>query len=574
MKAIFSLKRHSYLKTIGTLLIAVALITGIVGCEGEPETYELNVAVNPAGAGTATDDTGGAPYEEGEDVDISAVPADCYRFISWSAPAGTFANANNATTVFTMPAQDVTVTANFEAVPPDHFKFYEVDSETALPIEEVVQLDDQFGTFEAMVGKAISFGNPVEKVHGDTVSPIVDDTRHYTLYELIYEEEPQAWKVMINNQFQDDVELTVFGPYYLAVPTQKEDHGMPVCLNHYLVYEAYGPLVNDEVVLSDQFVSGEGAVVYEPYYFANPVQKTVAGSAPSPIEDPDLHLVLYDIWDVESPPIDTRIQIDNQFGPQTLDLLEREYLAVPSQKISWEKPLNHFKTYWADWPFEPPQGWEPPTPVDVQLEDQLVTINATVWEPYLFANPAFKGITEEDWTPIWDPNDHLTFYYIEYASDPQVWQVTVNNQFGNDQALTIAGPFYLAVPTQKVEHDPPVDLNHFLVYDVIDHGVYLPKEVYIQDQFIDGWTNVYDPRLFAVPAQKTHPLGGTVTPIVGDDHLVFYEVDGIYYWDTYNLPVVNQFGEQYLDVFEGEGNLLGVPSKKIEWTHIGPFYPD
>ena len=206
MKAILSLGRHGYLKTIGTLLIAVALIAGVVGCT-PPVTYDLTMAVNPAGTGTATDQTGTSPYAEGAVVDIEAVAADCYRFVNWAASAGTFGDANNATTTFTMPASDVTVTANFEEVPPDHFKFYEVDSETAPDIGMDVQLVDQFGTFNATVGEAVLFGNPVEKVHLDMVTPIADLNRHYTLYELDYGEgEPMldSWQVMVNNQFQDD----------------------------------------------------------------------------------------------------------------------------------------------------------------------------------------------------------------------------------------------------------------------------------------------------------------------------------------------------------------------------------
>jgi hypothetical protein len=56
------------------------------------------------------------------------------------------------------------------------------------------------------------------------------------------------------------------------------------------------------------------------------------GGAVTEIEDPNEHWVLYDI---EAPSIDKNIQIDNQFGPQTLDLLQPEYLVVPSQKIEW-----------------------------------------------------------------------------------------------------------------------------------------------------------------------------------------------------------------------------------------------
>jgi hypothetical protein len=210
--------------------------------------------------------------------------------------------------------------------------------------------------------------------------------------------------------------------------------------------------------------------------------------------------------------------------------------------------------------------------VDVQLEDQFVTIDATVGQPNLFANPTFKGISEEDWTPIWDPKDHLTFYWIEPWADPQEWDVTVNNQFGNGQVLRVAGPFYLAVPTQKAEHDPPVDLNHYLVYEVYWQE-YPIKEVYIEDQFFweGALTNVRQPVFFAVPAQKIDASG--TTEIKGDEHLVFYYIDGIEPLNMYNLPVINQFGDQYLDVFEDEGNYLGVPSQKIGWEGPYPYKP-
>ena len=576
MKAIFSLKKHSYLKTIGTFIIAIALIAGVVGCEGEPEPeFDLTMAVNPAGTGTATDQTGTSPYEEGTVVDIEAVAADCYRFVNWQAPAGTFGDANNATTTFTMPASDVTVTANFEEVPPDHFKFYEVDSETAPDIGMDVQLVDQFGTFNATVGEAVLFGNPVEKVHLDMVTPIADLNRHYTLYELDYGEgEPMldSWQVMVNNQFQDDEVLTVVGPYYLAVPTQKLEagHEAPVCLDHLLVYEVIEedfPEVG--VLLKDQFIE-EDVTVWGPDLFANPVQKTV-GSEVTDIQNPDEHWVFYSIEDIgfdES--IDKTIQIANQFGnDQILELTYRTTLAVPSQQIDWWQPLDHFKTYVADWGEEPPM-YEVP----VQLEDQFITewlgepLIATVLEPVFFANPVNKG-HDEVWTPISNWDNHYTFYNIYYEETPPVWEVTVDNQFGNGQVLYVGNPLFLAVPTQKGPHAPPVGLDHFLVYEVLDWELTPDADVYIEDQFIDGLTDVYEPEFFAIPAQKIH--GDVVTDIKNpDDHLVFYWIDGIYYWDADDLPVVNQFGPQYLDVYEDEGNFLGVPSEKIDWD--GPWF--
>jgi len=79
--------------------------------------YVLTMDANPGVGGTATDLTNAPPYAEGANVSIEAVANPGYRFVNWTAPAGTFGNATAATTTFTMPAQNVTVTANFESLP-------------------------------------------------------------------------------------------------------------------------------------------------------------------------------------------------------------------------------------------------------------------------------------------------------------------------------------------------------------------------------------------------------------------------------------------------------------------------
>ncbi len=80
--------------------------------------YNLNMAANPGAGGTATDLTNASPYAAATVVNIQAGANPGYRFVNWTAPAGTFGNVTAATTTFTMPAQNVTVTANFEEVPP------------------------------------------------------------------------------------------------------------------------------------------------------------------------------------------------------------------------------------------------------------------------------------------------------------------------------------------------------------------------------------------------------------------------------------------------------------------------
>jgi len=83
-------------------------------------SYNLTMAVSPAGTGNATDLSNASPYAAGVGVSIKAVPAAGYRFINWTAPAGSFTNASSLTTTFTMPGQDVTVTANFEIGGPEY----------------------------------------------------------------------------------------------------------------------------------------------------------------------------------------------------------------------------------------------------------------------------------------------------------------------------------------------------------------------------------------------------------------------------------------------------------------------
>ena len=79
-------------------------------------TYILTMSPNPAAGGTASDLTGGS-HASGASVSIQATAGSGYKFISWTAAAGTFGSASAATTTFTMPAQAVTVYANFVAGP-------------------------------------------------------------------------------------------------------------------------------------------------------------------------------------------------------------------------------------------------------------------------------------------------------------------------------------------------------------------------------------------------------------------------------------------------------------------------
>ena len=75
-----------------------------------PKTYILTVNLN-GGSGSTT----GGTYPAGEAVNINAGSRSNYRFDGWtSSNGGSFADASSASTTFTMPAADTTITANWK----------------------------------------------------------------------------------------------------------------------------------------------------------------------------------------------------------------------------------------------------------------------------------------------------------------------------------------------------------------------------------------------------------------------------------------------------------------------------
>lgn len=78
--------------------------------------YDLNMAASPDAGGRATDLINGSPYKGGAKARIRAEASAGYRFVNWTATGGEFDDENAEETAFTMPSQNATITANFEAV--------------------------------------------------------------------------------------------------------------------------------------------------------------------------------------------------------------------------------------------------------------------------------------------------------------------------------------------------------------------------------------------------------------------------------------------------------------------------
>ncbi len=93
--------------------------------EAAPTTYEV----------TVTNGTGGGNYEEGATVSITANAAPSGQmFDKWEVVSGsiTLADANSATTTFTMPAGEVSVKATYKAAPHTHTFDQETIKDAAL----------------------------------------------------------------------------------------------------------------------------------------------------------------------------------------------------------------------------------------------------------------------------------------------------------------------------------------------------------------------------------------------------------------------------------------------------------
>ena len=77
--------------------------------ETAPVTYTLTVELK-GGSGSTT----GGEYAEGAVINIDAGSRSSYRFTGWTTSnGGNFADASSASTTFTMPAADTTITANW-----------------------------------------------------------------------------------------------------------------------------------------------------------------------------------------------------------------------------------------------------------------------------------------------------------------------------------------------------------------------------------------------------------------------------------------------------------------------------
>jgi uncharacterized repeat protein (TIGR02543 family) len=103
------------MRTIGSFLLTVALIAGMVGCVPGTVQYYLTVSITEGGE-VVTPGDGTFTYDEGTVVTLVVFPHTGYHFTSWTGDTGTVADVNAASTTITMNGS-YEITANFEEAP-------------------------------------------------------------------------------------------------------------------------------------------------------------------------------------------------------------------------------------------------------------------------------------------------------------------------------------------------------------------------------------------------------------------------------------------------------------------------
>ena len=99
-----------------------------------PEQYTLTMAVNEAGWGTTAPSSGTHTYDEDTVVNIAATAARGVSFTGWTGDVADA--ASSATTVIL--TGDKTVTATFEAIPPEQYTLTMSVNENGLGYDRTV----------------------------------------------------------------------------------------------------------------------------------------------------------------------------------------------------------------------------------------------------------------------------------------------------------------------------------------------------------------------------------------------------------------------------------------------------
>lgn len=106
-------------------------------------------------------------------------------------------------------------------MPGEHYQCYNLEKGDRLK-PEPIQIRDQFGESEVVLGTPRMLCNPSEKRHNDRTFRMLNEKRHLVCYDYVKQEQTAARNLHINNQFAPD-DVVATRRQMFCVPSSKEE---------------------------------------------------------------------------------------------------------------------------------------------------------------------------------------------------------------------------------------------------------------------------------------------------------------------------------------------------------------
>ncbi|MGA9115413.1 MAG: SdrD B-like domain-containing protein [Bacteroidota bacterium] len=419
----------------------------------------------------------------------------------------------------------------------NHFKTWMVAPQQ---FNNVVHVRDQFMQDSLALTTLQFLSNPVMKIHQGDTSGIVDPDDHLTWYHAMGRD--TLITLEYTNQFGTTA-AEIGMAQFLLVPAQKAGHGPSDSLDHYKAYTILNPVtLSVPLLLRDQFDTQYGPEAVDsirPVFFLTPALKNMEQTF---LFDSVTHYVAYEVFPKRYLTQQLLVGATDQFGSRTLEVLNSQFLLVPSLKTLPGPQLGSI----GGSKFDDQDGdgqWDP-------LEPGLAgwTIN--------LAGPV-NGVAVTGAGGVYSFNNLPAGAYTVSEVLQAGWTQTAPPPPGTWAVNLLPGQ---AVPSidfgnQLVQVPPDTGKNHFKTWQVLPQGI--DRMVHVRDQFMQDSIHLMSLEFLSNPVMKIHQ-GDTSGIVDPDDHLTWYHAMGR---DTLiSLEYSNQFGTAAAEI--GMVRFLLVPATK------------